>query len=243
MLRADVAKVDAGEARHAAQTGASSTIAKQAKTKESKGPQEGFKLSEAAQKALDKAEQADTLQDQAKAQDTKNQSSVADDVALQGTKRRTQSDDEDDKKIGLGDVKNQKDGTRVFQLDDDGGEVYEVSETQAKDLKKADGRSPESILEGMPEASKNAAAATLDTQIKANGKEKVSELKDDPKVSQVAEQLDLDPAEGFKDGVRIAPISVQNAPLEIQTNPNDEVMAKQAAVEQMQNGGGEQMIA
>lgn len=242
-VRADVNTVDAKEASHAAQTGASDKVGKQAKTQKKEGSKLNEKsfLSEAAQKALDKAEATDAEQDAHRANLKENAADVADDIALRN-KTKKRGEDDDDKRVGSGQVKEKKSQT-VFALDD--GDEYEVTTTQAEGVKKMDGKSPEEILAGMPEGARKASEATLDAQIKTKGTDKVADLKDDPKITAVAEQLDLDPAESLKESAVIAPIKdAKNEPPMLQDDPNAERMAKEAAIKQMQSGGGpEAMIA
>ena len=241
----DARTIDSKEASQAAQTGASSTVGTKSKELKSKGPKEGSILSEAAQKALDAAE-AKVARDQDKTHDVRQESikDVADN-ALQGTKRRTQGDDEEDKKVGHGELKETKENKRVFALDDESAEPYEVSETQGKKMDKLDERTPESILDGMPDGAKAAAKATLDTQMQTRGTDKVSELKDDPKITAVAEKMDLDPAESLRESAVPAPIrDAKVEPPMLQNDPHSEEMVKEAARRQLENGEGQEaMIA
>jgi hypothetical protein len=241
-VRADMNQVDSHEAGHAAQTGGSGIVGKKAAESQTKKPGESFQLSKKAQLALDKAE-AQRAKDLDESQDVHQQSTqdVADN-ALQGTKRRRTPED-DEKKVATRDVKKKKSAV-VFQLDDDGNESYEVTETQSKSFKNVDDKSPEQILAGMPEGSRKAAKATLDTQL-ATQPQKVKDLKDDPKITAVAEQLDLDPAETLKESARVAPIrDAKNEPPMMREDPNHEVLAKEAARRQMQSGqADEAMIA
>lgn len=195
---------------------------------------EASMLSEAAQKALEqeKLDQATS----------KGQESVKNQGAGQ-TKRRLH-DDEDDKKVGTGVVK-EKPAGRVFQLDDDAGESYEVSEAQGQAVDNLDRKTPEQILSGMPEGARKAAAATLDTQIKTKGTDKIADLKDDPKISAVAEQLDLDPVESLKDSAKVAPIrDAKNEPPMMVEDTQSESMVKEAAKQQLASGAADEaMIA
>lgn len=239
-VRADMAKIDAKEASHAAQTGASGQIAKKAKDAKTKAP--GETLDPQLMAKLQKANEKDAAQD-AKAEAKK---SLADDAVAQNksTKRKDLEQDNDDYRIGQGDVQ-KKDGSRVLSLDGaDGDETFEISKTQAKQLDGVDGRTPEQILHGMPESNRKAAEATLDTQIKTQGKEKVANLKDNPKVTEIAEKMDLEPAESLKESATVAPIRTPaDEPPKMVEDPHAEAMAKKAAQKQMMEGGGEAMMA
>lgn len=237
----DARTVDAREASVSAQTGASGKLAEQNKqNKTTKTPGEQVKLSSAAlaQQQAKEMEQHDDAMEQ-------NRANVADEAAVQNRgKKGLKGQDDDDKKVKPGQVK-AKGEKRVFPLDDDSGEAYEVTETQGKKLDLMDERSPESILSGMPDGARNAAKATLDTQIKTKGTDKVSQLKDDPKVSAVAEEMDLDLAdpEWRATASKPAPIQINNKPMEPEISSHDEALAKEAAQKQMASGNQEAMIA
>jgi hypothetical protein len=239
----DARTIDAKEAGHAAQTGAAGKLAEKNKqNKTTKTPGEQVKLSSAAM--LQTAKEADAAQDA----DAQNRSNVADEAAVQnrGKRQLKGGADEDDKRVGARDVKGKKESSRVFPLDDESGEAYEVTETQGKKLDALDGRTPDSILQGMPEGARNAAKATLDTQLKTKGTEKVSQLKDSPEVSAVAEEMDLDLAdpEWKKTAAKPAPIQLNNKPMEPEVSSHDQALAKEAAQRKMASGeGNEAMIA
>lgn len=206
------------------------------KTEGKKVSEQSF-LSEAAQKALED-EALESAQ-------TQGRESVRDEAAIQSKGRKaTKGDDDKDVAVNPGQVK-QKEGIRVFPLDDDGEESYEVSETKAKQLDNLDRRTPEMILQGMPEGARKAAEATLDTQIKTKGRDKVAQLKDDPKITAVAEQMDLDPAETLQESAKIAPIRTpKDEPPMMVEDTQSEVLAKEAARRQLESGGAnEAMIA
>lgn len=239
-MRADVNTVDAREASHAAQTGASNQISKQNKQNKAKEPTEG--LSKELQAKLAAAAEKDAESD-ATAQARQN---VADDALVQNksTKRKDLEQDNDDYRVGQGDFE-KKDGTRVLKLDGgDDAETFEISKAQGKQLDQLDEKTPEQILAGMPENSRKAAEATLDTQMKTQGKDKVAQLKDDPKVSAQVEEMDLDPVGSFRDEAKVAPIRTpKDEPPMMVLDENAEKMAKEAAIRQMQKDGGEAMLA
>lgn len=240
-MRADVNTVDAKEASLAAQTGASSKIAQQVKNNKTKEPQEG--LSKELQAKLAAAAEKDAEAD-ATAQARQN---VADDAMVQNksTKRKDLGEqDNDDYRVGQGDFE-KKDGTRVLKLDGgDDAETFEITKTQGQQLDKLDEKTPEQILAGMPENSRKAAEATLDTQMKTQGKDKIAQLKDDPKVSAQVEEMDLDPVGSFRDEAKVAPIRTpKDEPPMMVPDENAEKMAKEAAIRQMQESGGEAMLA
>jgi len=213
-VNADAKTVDSHEATQAVQTGASSQLSEKAKNTKTKGPGESLDAGLAARLKAAEAEAASDVQAEAR-------QNVADEAAVQNkTNRKELGDQDKDHRVGKGDIKGQKDGFRVFQLDEDSAESYEVSEADGRKLDSIDGRTPEQILAGMPEGSRKAAEATLNTQVKTKGTEKVSELKDDPKVSAVAEQLDLDPAESLRESAVVAPIrDAKNEPPMMQEDP------------------------
>lgn len=221
--------VDAKQGSVAAQN--SGAVAQKSKDTKPKGPSEGSTLSEAAQKALEQK----SLQDDIK----QAQAGLADEASQANGKTKTK--DKDDKKnIGHGRIE-QKESTRVFQLDDDDERSYEVPEKVGAKLDSLDRKTPEQILQGMPEASRIAAGAMVATQ----GPVKLAkELKDDPKVTAKVEQMDLDPADPEWREHTLAPIkSPKDEPPLQMDDPHAEGMAKEAAVRQMQAGGGEQLIA
>jgi hypothetical protein len=237
----DARTIDAKEAGHAAQTGASDKLAEKNKQNKAKTPGEQVKLSSAAM--LQRAKETEEGKDAA----AQNRANVADEAAGQNVRKKDLKggQDDDDKKVGVGDAK-EKGESRVFPLDDESGEAYEVSETQGKKLDALDERTPESILKGMPEGARNASKATLDTQIKTKGTEKVSQLKDSPEVSAVAEEMDLDLAdpEWKKSAAKPAPIQLNNKPMEPEVSSHDETLAKEAAQRKMASGEGQEaMIA
>lgn len=237
----DANTVDAKEARQSMMTGGAGKLAEQNKKNQTtKTPGEQVKLSSAAM--LQRAKETEAAEDA----DAQNRANVADEAAVQNrSKRGLGGKDEDDKKVKPGQVKG-KDGKRVFPLDDDSGEAYEVTETQGKKLDTLDERSPERILSDMPEGARKASEATLDTQIKTKGIEKVAGLKNDDKVSAVAEELDLDLAdpEWKKSAAKPAPIQVTTTPLEPKISSHDEALAKEAVQRKMASGeANEAMIA
>jgi hypothetical protein len=222
--------VDAKQGSVAAQN--SGQVSQKAKdTKTSKTPSEGFTLSEAAQKALEDAALEDGLE-QAKA-------GMADEANQTHGKSKTK-ENEDRKSIAQGRVE-QKDGTRVFELDDEDGASYEVSKAEGERMDALDRRSPQNILDGMPDSSRIPAEAT----VRAQGPVKLAKaLKDDPKVSAITEQMDLEPAdpEWKKNTLAAIRTPKDEPPLQFD-DPNSELMAKEAAIRMMQSGGGELMIA
>ena len=126
----------------------------------------------------------------------------------------------------------------------DDAETFEITKTQGQQLDKLDEKTPEQILAGMPENSRKAAEATLDTQMKTQGKDKIAQLKDDPKVSAQVEEMDLDPVGSFRDEAKVAPIRTpKDEPPMMVPDENAEKMAKEAAIRQMQESGGEAMLA
>jgi hypothetical protein len=239
----DARTIDAKEAGHAAQTGAAGKLAEKNKeNKTTKTPGERVKLSSAAM--LQQAKEAEEAQDAT----TQSQSNVADEAAVQNRGKRQLKGgvDDDEKKIGARDVK-EKGESRVFPLDDESGEAYEVTETQGKKLDALDERTPQSILQGMPEGARNAAQATLDTQIKTKGTEKVSQLKNGPpEVNAAAEEMDLDLAdpEWKKSAAKPAPIQLGNKPMEPEISSMDKDLAGEAVRRKMASGeADEAMIA
>lgn len=238
----DANTVSAQEGRQAMMTGGAGKLAEQNKKNQTtKTPGEQVKLSSAAM--LERAKEAEAAQDA----DAQNRANVADEAAVQNRgKRGLGGKDEDDKKVKPGQVKGKDGSKRVFPLDDDSGEAYEVTETQGKKLDTMDERSPERILSGMPEGARKASEATLDTQIKTKGLEKVAGLKNDDKVSAVAEELDLDLAdpEWKKSAAKPAPIQAAMTPLEPKISSHDEALAKEAVQRKMATGeANEAMIA
>ena len=134
--------------------------------------------------------------------------------------------------------------SRVFELDDDTGETYQVSESQADRLDALDKRTPEQITDGMPPHAKAAAQATLTSQLETKGMTKVSQLKDDPKVSAQVEDMLLEMTDrSWKDST-LAPIETSKfiQPLNIEDAHALDI-AKEAAVNDMRQGSGEQLIA
>jgi hypothetical protein len=190
-----------------------------------------------------------TLSESSQAQLVKEQKALADDIeqakaGMADEANQTHGDTkakEKDRKIGEGRIE-QKAPSRVFQLDSDTDENYEVTEAQGKRLESIDSRTPDQILEGMPNHARSAAAATLNTQMENKGVKKVAQLKDDPKVSAEVENMDLDLADSNWKKSALAPIKSAKSepPLQIE-DPHAEGMAKDAAVKAMQ-AGGEQMI-
>ncbi|MFA5507597.1 MAG: hypothetical protein WC314_26150 [Vulcanimicrobiota bacterium] len=150
---------------------------------------------------------------------------------------------EKDRKIGESRVEQKKEA-RTFFLDDGTDESYKVTESQGKKLDVLDDRSPEQILEGMPDHAKAAAKATLTSQIETKGMKKVSQLKDDPKVSAQVEDMKLDLADTKWMKNTLAPIrGAEHEPALQLDDPHAETMAKDLAMRQMQDGGGEQLLA
>lgn len=240
----DVNTVDAKEASHAAQTGAAGKLAEKNKAnkKESTKPATNLKSQLTLSDAAKKAQEQEAAQDA----DQAARDNVKDEAAVQNrSKRGLKGGDDDDKKIRPGKVQ-AKESRRVLPLDDDSGETYEVTETQGKKLDTLDGRTPESILSGMPEGARKASEATLDTQIKTKGKDKVAEFKEDPKVTRIAEEMDLDLAdpEWKASAGKPAPIAFSKKPLEPTIDEHQEKMAKDAVQRKMMNGeADEAMIA
>ena len=199
-------------------------------TKTSKAPSEGFTLSEAAKKALEDSALSDDLE-QAKA-------GMADEANQ--TSGKSKAKEEDDKKsIGRARIE-QKEETRVFQLDDDDAAPYEVPKAVGEKMDSLDRRSPEAILEGMPDSSRIPAEAT----VKAQGPVKLAKaLKDDPKISAIAEKLDLEPAdpEWKKNAMAEIRTPKDEPPLQLD-DPHSESMARTAAINEMQAGGGTAII-
>ena len=239
-MQKKMSTVDAKQASVAAQTGASNQLNEKSKT-ERKGPTEGLspelqaKLNAAAEKEAEADATAQARQ------------SVADDALVQNksTKRKDiEEKDDSDYGVGQGDVKT-KDGSRVLELDGgDDGETFQITKAEGEKLDRLDGRSPEQILAGMPENSRKAAEATLDTQIKTQGKEKVAQLKDDPKITAKVEEMDLEPVGSLRDEAKVAPIRTpKDEPPMMVVDEASESMAKEAAIRQMQQGGGEAMLA
>jgi hypothetical protein len=133
---------------------------------------------------------------------------------------------------------------RVFELDDESGETYQVSEAQSDRLDALDKRTPEQIMEGMPGHAKAAAQATLTSQLETKGMKKVSNLKDDPRVSAQVEDMLLELTDRSWQDNTLASIesSKHIQPLNVE-DPHALETAKGAAIEQMQSQGGEQLIA
>lgn len=238
----DMKTIDAKEASHAAQTGASGTIAKKAETKKQKAPNEASTLSEAAQKALDKAEETDKKADNLRAERQEGKADVADDMVLQ--LRGKKKDEEDEPKVGKNGEVIQRDGSRVFGTED-GEESFVITKTEGAELDKLDDKSPESILADMPEGSRNAASATLKTQMDAKGVEKVSQLKDDPKVTAEVEKNDTELADlEWKQNAMAPAKTPADEPPMMVADPHAEELAKEAAKQKLANGGGDEaMIA
>lgn len=231
-LLRDVNTVDAKEASHAAQTGASNQLSQKAKdANKLKTQGESVQFS---QKLLDKQAEAEATKD-AQADARQN---VADEALVQNKGKRKDLDQDTDHRVGAGDIKKKDGPTRVFELDDDGGESYEVTKTQAEGVDMLDRKTPEQILEGMPKQAREAAEATLDTQLKAKGTEKVAQLKSDPKVEAAAEQMDLDPVMSLKDAAKPAPIkdAKNEPPMVVEPDEHMEKVAKEMAMKQAQNG-------
>ena len=137
----------------------------------------------------------------------------------------------------------QKAERRVFPLDDDSEGTYEVPEADGKRLDALDRKTPEQILQGMPEHARAAATATLNSQMETKGVKKIANLKDDPKVSDQVENMELNLADSSWRDNTLAPIRTpKNEPPLQMDDPHAEATAKEAAIRQMQSGG-EQMIA
>ncbi|MCA9775983.1 MAG: hypothetical protein KC800_04675 [Candidatus Eremiobacteraeota bacterium] len=236
----DANTVSAQEGRQAMMTGGAGKLAEQNKKNQTtKTPGEQVKLSNAAM--LERAKEAEAAEDV----EAQSRANVADEATVQHRGKRELGDKDDGKKVKPGQVKG-KDGTRVFPLDDDSGEAYEVTETQGKKLDRMDERSPNSLNADMPEGALKASEATLDTQIKTKGIEKVAGLKNNEEVSAVAEELDLDLAdpEWKKSAAKPAPIQAPATPLEPKISAHDEELAKEAVQRKMASGeANEAMIA
>lgn len=197
----------------------------QAKESKAKAPGDGVQFSDKFLKM--EAEKAEEAQGEHTAQ-----ASVADEAVVQNksTKRKDLESD-NDPRVGAGNVEEKK-GHRVFALDDDHGSSYEVSEAEGRKMDSLDKRTPEQILSGMPEGARRAAEATLDTQIKAKGTDKVAELKSDPKVDAVAEDLDLDLVHSLKDSAKPAPImdAKKEPPMVVEPSEHEQHVAKEIAM-------------
>ncbi len=186
MLQKEIAQGGNAQAKSSAANVSGQLNKAQVKESKQKAPSESVQFSDKFLKMeADKAEES-----QASSQ---ARQSVADDNLVQNksTKRKDIESGSEDYRVGKGDVQ-EKSQLRVFALDDDEGTSYEVSEVEAQRVDALDRKSPEQILSGMPEGARTAARATLDTQIKAKGTDKVAALKSDPKVDAIAEDLDLD---------------------------------------------------
>lgn len=227
MLQKQIAK---GGDQQAKTSAASSTgqTSQQAKDTKAKTPGESVQFSDKFLKM--EAEKAEETQ-----ADQTAQESVADDAVVQNktTKRKDLETDNSDYQVGYGEVEEKK-GHRVFALDDDQDSSYEVSEAEGRKMDSLDKRTPEQILSGMPEGARRAAEATLDTQIKAKGTDKVAELKSDPKVDAIAEDLDLDPVQSFRDGAKPAPImdAKKEPPMVVEPSEHEQHVAKEIAMKQ-----------
>lgn len=132
---------------------------------------------------------------------------------------------------------------RTFLLDDGTEESYKVSESQAEALSVLDQKTPEQILEGMPEYAKLAAKATLSSQLETKGMGKVAKLKDDPKVSETVEKMKLGLADKEWSRTALAPIhSTGDQPITLDDH-HSESLAKELAVRRMQAGGEELLVS
>ena len=221
--------VSADQGRVAAQN---SGVASE-KSKASEAPGERFTLSDKLQAQLANEQKAlNDDMEQARA-------GMADEANQSHTDKKAK---EKDRKIGESRVE-QKREARTFVLDDGTDESYSVTETQGKKLDALDERTPDQILEGMPDHAKAAAKATVKSQMETKGVKKFSQLKDDPKVSAKVEGMKLNLADREWKENTLAPIkSPKNEPPLQMDDPHAETMAKELAMQQMANGG-EQMLA
>lgn len=149
---------------------------------------------------------------------------------------------EPDPKIGSG-IVGPKTEKRVFELDDESGESYEISETEGSRLDHLDRQSPSRLLDDMPEHTRVAASATLKTHMDTKGVDKVANLKDDPKVTANLERMELTLSDQEWRKNALAPIETgRNAPPLQVDDPHAEESAKIVALK-LAEAGGEQMVA
>lgn len=221
------------------------TVANQGFTNVSKQATKNQQSTESLDKAtldrLDRLAQTEA-EEQAKAQ---GQADVADNAAQSNKMRKKEETGKtaEDLDFGPGETKTQA-GTGTFVEEAD--EAIAIPKEQAKALEAMDDkRHADRILEDMPEANRTAASSMLSSQIQTKGKDKVAELKDDPKVTGVVEEMDLEPAETLQEAARPAPIrSAKDEKPMVLDDPHSETLAKEAAAQQLREGGAqEQMIA
>lgn len=231
MLQKEISQGGNAQAKSSAANVSGQLHKAQVKESKQKSPSESVQFSDKFLKL--EAEKAEENQ-----ASTEAQQSVADDNLVQNksTKRKDIESGGDDYRVGAGDVQ-EKTGQRVFALDDDEGTSYEVSEAEGRKVDALDRKTPEQILAGMPEGARTAARATLDTQIKAKGTDKVAALKSDPKVDAVAEDLDLDLVSSLKDSAVPAPImdAKNEPPLVVEPSEHEQQVAKEMALKQAGN--------
>ncbi len=221
------------------------TVANQGLTNVSKQATKNQQATESLDKAtldrLDRLAQAEA-EEQAK---TQGQADVADNAAQSNKMRKKEETGKtaEDLDVGPGEAQT-KTATGTFV--DEADEAISIPKEQAKALESMDDkRHAERILEDMPEANRTAASSMLSTQLQTKGSDKVAELKDDPKVGAVVEEMDLEPAESLQEAARPAPImSAKNEKPMLLEDPHSENLAKEAAAQQLREGGAqEQMIA
>lgn len=229
MLQKEIAQGGNAQAKSSAASVSGQLNNAQAKESKQKAPSESVQFSDKFMKL--EAEKAEETQSGAQAQQ-----SVADDALVQNksTKRKDIESDNTDYRVGPGDVQEKKTAGRVFALDDDEGTTYEVSETQGHKMDELDKRTPEHILSGMPEGARTAAKATLDTQIKSKGTDKVAALKSDPKIDAIAEDLDLELVHTLKESATPAPIldAKSEPPMVVEPSEHEQQVAKEMALKQ-----------
>lgn len=194
-----------------------------------------------------------TISSKLQAQLAQEQKTLSDDVevARQGMADEanqahgdTKAKEKDTKERKLGESRvEQKSGHRVYQLDDGSEETYEVPKPLADKLDALDRRTPDQILQGMPQQARAASEATLTSQIQSKGMEKVSQMKEDPKVSDKVEQMKLGLADKEWKENLLEPIrTAKHEPALQMDDPHAEATAKEHALQAMQQGGEQMMV-